>query len=78
MLTVYGRPDDYNPKCYQCVSVKRWLDTNGIEYKYEDVADHEEYLQSLGIRALPIVVARNGLEFGGFDVGKLQQIKAGN
>lgn len=76
MLKIYGRPDDYSPKCYQCVSVKKWLDNAGIEYEYLDVNDHMEYLGGLGIRALPVVVTKEGQAFGGFDVGKLQQIKS--
>lgn len=77
MIKVYGRPDDYKPKCYQCVAVKRWLEKNNIQYEYLDVADHSEYLHGLGIRALPVVVVREGFAFGGNDVAKLQQIKAG-
>lgn len=78
MLNVYGRPDDYKPKCYQCISVKRWLDKNGLEYEYKDASEHEEYLLELGIRALPVVVVREGVAFGGFDTAKLQQIIAGS
>lgn len=77
MLKIYGRPDGYTPKCHQCEAVKKWLDRNEIEYDYLDVDDHIDYLEGLGIRALPIVVTKEGMKFGGFDIGKLQKIKAG-
>lgn len=78
MLKIYGRPEGYTPKCYQCDAVKKWLDTNGIAYEYLDVDEHMEYLEGIGIRALPVVVAKEWMKFGGFDIGKLQQIKAGS
>lgn len=78
MLTIYGRPDEYTPKCYQCISVKKWLDRNGISYQYKDVEDNMELLSDLGIRTLPVVVMPDGSAFGGFDIGKLQEIKNGS
>lgn len=78
MLKVYGRPEGYKPKCYQCDAVKKWLDKAGVAYEYLDVDDHMEHLDQIGIRQLPVVEVRKGVAFGGFDIGKLQQIAAGN
>lgn len=77
MMKIYGRPEGYTPTCHRCNAVKKWLDMNGIEYDYLDVDNHIDYLEGLGIRELPIVVTKEGMKFGGFDIGKLQQIKAG-
>lgn len=74
MIKVYTKPDN----CVQCNAVKRWLDANKVEYEQLNALDHMDYLGNTGIRQMPIVVTENGSAFGGFDVGKLQQIKAGS
>ena len=72
MLTVYVKEN-----CPPCRQVKRWLDKEGVEYNEKPAAEHLDYLSGLGYRQAPVTVTGDGKSFYGFDVGKLQQIKAG-
>ena len=73
MITVYTKD-----KCPPCAAVKRHLNKAGIQYQEKSATEHIDYLQSLGYRQAPVTVVGEGLHFYGFDVGKLQQIIAGN
>lgn len=76
MTTIYVKQD--GTRCVQCDAVKRWLNANNVPYEEKNALDHMDYLGSIGIRQMPIVVTKEGEAFGGFDIGKLQQIAGGS
>ena len=57
--------------------VKRWLDKEGVEYIEKCATEHIDYLVGLGYRQAPVTVTESGGHFYGFDIGRLQEIKAG-
>lgn len=72
-VTVYSKDN-----CQPCRMVKRWLEREGVEYIEKDATEHIDYLSVLGYRQAPVTITEAGEHFYGFDIGKLQQIKAGS
>lgn len=62
-----------SPTCSACPSVKKSLDEAGINYELRDVSDPEarSELFSLGVRAVPYLVAENrhGSEYKALGTG---------
>lgn len=67
-VTVYTMPN-----CQPCKAVKRWLDTEGVEYNELEAKDHIEYLSEMGYRQAPVTVLIDGSSFYGFNVGALSR-----
>ncbi len=68
MITLYTKPT-----CVQCDATKRMLDRAGIQYQVVDLTEDDDalhYVQSLGYRQVPVVVAGDQ-HWSGFQPGKL-------
>ena len=72
-VTVYSKDH-----CRQCRGVKRWLKSNGIAFNEINVSEQPEYIQEvkdLGFSSLPVIKSGDFV-FSGFDVPKLNELKA--
>lgn len=76
-----------NPKdgsCQSCKQVKKFLEREGIPFKelmYDgDNPQHEELINKIGVRTVPIILPKGVSEtdnfFVGFDINKLRGLKA--
>lgn len=76
-----------NPKdgsCQSCKQVKKFLEREGIPFEelmYDgDNPQHEELIDKIGVRAVPIIPLQGVSEkdnfFVGFDINKLRELKA--
>ena len=76
-----------NPKdgsCQSCKQVKKFLEREGIPFKelmYNgDNPQHEELIDRIGVRTVPIILPKGVSQpdnfFVGFDINKLRGLKA--
>lgn len=61
--------------CQPCRAVKRWLESNNIEYEERNAKEHIDYLAQLGYRQAPVTTAGSNHVYG-FDIKGLQRILA--
>lgn len=75
-----------NPKdgsCMSCKQVKKFLERKGIPFEeiiYDgDNPQHEELIDKIGVRTVPIILPQGVSEtdnfFVGFDINKLRELK---
>lgn len=70
-ITIYTKP-----ACVQCTATTRTLDAKGIAYQLVDITEDLDafaYVQSLGYRQAPVVVA-NGSHWSGFQPGLIDEL----
>ncbi|WP_072814300.1 glutaredoxin-like protein NrdH [Rhodococcus zopfii] len=63
IITIYSKPD-----CQQCTATARALDKGDVPYAYIDVTQRPDaltFIQELGYKAVPVVVAGD-MHWGGF------------
>lgn len=79
-ITVYSKPEDSIPKCYQCDSTKKWLTKEGLEYTVLDITtdDNMAYVKSLGHQQAPVVFVEHEdgttEHWSGFQPGKISAL----
>ena len=56
MLKVYG-----SKSCGKCISLKRLLESKGVEFEYLDISEHSEISDKYSVRALPFIL-EDGVE----------------
>ncbi len=69
MITLYTKP-----ACVQCDATKRALDRAGLTYREVDLAEDADamaYVQGLGYRQAPVVIASDGQHWSGFQPDRI-------
>ncbi|SFU91569.1 glutaredoxin-like protein NrdH [Halomonas korlensis] len=64
------------PACVQCTATYRALDQQGLDYTVVDIADDavaREFVERLGYRQLPVVVAGEG-HWSGFRPDRIRAL----
>lgn len=73
-VTVYSKP-----RCPQCTATTRTLDRHGIPYTVVDVSSDAEalgFVQGLGYRQVPVVVAGTDHHWTGFRPDLIAELPA--